>query len=46
MQADCTRELFKPSKDVTSLLVWIRKKHWKVLDFGLFVGDIISGVGF
>jgi len=43
--ADCAKELFKPSNGMVSLLVCILKKL-EVEDFSLFVGDVISGVGF
>jgi len=42
---DCATELFKCSKDAAGLLVCI-EQNWQVLDFDLFVGDVISGVGF
>jgi len=38
---DCARELFKPSKDSPSLRVCSVKK---ILGFGFFVSDVISGV--
>jgi len=45
LPVDCARELFKPWKDVASLLDSIEKIE-KFLKFSFFVGDIISGVGF
>ena len=42
LPVNCARELSKPWKDSVSPLVCTEKK----LGFGLFVGDIISGVGF
>jgi len=44
LPADWARELFKPTKDVASLLVCI-EKNCKVLDLGFFVGDVIGGIG-
>jgi len=41
LPVDCAKELFKPSKDLASLLVRNEKKN---LSFGFFVGDVISGV--
>jgi len=41
--ADCTRELFKPSKDAASLESAFKKKFWS---FVFFVTDVISKVGF
>ena len=40
--ADCARELFKCSEDLASLLDCIKK----IGRFWIFVGDIISGIGF
>jgi len=37
LSVDCARELFKPSKDLASLLVYNEKKFW--------VGDISGMVG-
>jgi len=43
--ADCTRKLFKPSNDSTSLLV-CNKKNFLVGGCRFFVGDVISEVVF
>jgi len=40
--SECGRELFKGSKDLTSLLVYAPKKFFG-WEFGFFVSDIISG---
>jgi len=42
--ADCARELFKPSRDVARLVVWIFFKLESFRVSVLFVGDIISGI--
>jgi len=39
---DSARELFKPSRDAASLLVY----NEKIWGFGILVGDVISGEGF
>jgi len=44
--ADCTRELFKPSKDLASLLVCTQKENFLVGGCGFFVSDVISEVVF
>jgi len=41
---DCAAQLFKPSKDVASLLSCNKKKI--ILGFGFLVGDVFSVVGF
>jgi len=43
--ADCVRELFKPSKDSESLVVW-NKKFFLVLGLGFLVDDVRMEVGF
>jgi len=42
---DSARKLFKLSKDAASLLVWVFKKL-ESFGFWVFVGDVISGIGF
>jgi len=41
---DYARELFKPSKDSTSLQVCNAKKNSLVLGFGFFVNNIVTGI--